>query len=156
MSSVARRTVRSVPYRDAAATWSVVVELLTGTHGAASQPELAAVAGIAASIIADQGPQNAPIIATCDGPRARIYCLYNDDAVDGSEASEDAFGFDPLNGDWRVSLPCHKDDLPWVQSALAKLSSRITARDVDTRLEMPKAAAKQTSPILDPTEFLGS
>ena len=57
-------------------------------------------------MIADHGPGDAAIMVTCDGPRTRIYCLYDDDAIDGSDAKEDALGFDPLNGDWRVSLPC--------------------------------------------------
>ena len=36
------------------------------------------------------------------------------DAIDGSEAKEDPLGFDPLKGDWHVSLPCLLEDLTWV------------------------------------------
>ena len=95
---------------------------------AAPTAELLAVAGIAASIIAEQTPKNEAIVVTCDGPRTRIYCTYDDDAIDGSGANEDALGFDPLKGDWRMSLPCPKDDLAWVQAALKKHGGRITAR----------------------------
>ena len=95
----------------------------------AARTELLAVAGIAASVIADQAPKDAAITVTCDGPRTRIYCLYDEDAIDGTDANEDALGFDPLKGDWRVSLPCSADDLAWVQGALKKHSARITARE---------------------------
>lgn len=131
MSTVASRTFRSVPHRDATQTWEAIVELLTKGVDSAARRELRAVAGIACSLIADQTPESAPILATCDGPRTRIYCVYNDDALDSSAGNEDTLGFDPLKGDWAVSLPCSKDELTWVQAALKKHSSRITARDLE-------------------------
>lgn len=110
MSTVARRTFRSTPHRDAHATWTAIADLLTQGR-AGVRGELMAVAGVAASVIADQAPREAAIIVTCDGPRTRIYCLYDDDAIDGDDANEDTLGFDPLKGDWRISLPCLADDL---------------------------------------------
>src|SRR3546814_2135228 len=91
-----------------------------------------AVSGFSSSVIADQAPKDAPIVVTCDGPRTRIYCLYDDDALDGADANEDLLGFDPLKGDWRLSLPCLSEDLAWVQGALKRHSSRVTARDLAT------------------------
>ena len=158
MTTVARRTFRSTPARDALATWSAIVDLLTRGTEEAIRTELLAVAGIAASIIADHAPENAPIVATCDGPRTRIYCLYDDDAIDGSDAKEDPLGFDPLKGDWRVSLPAPAEDLSWVQVALKEHSERITARDPDTPIvkdQSSKASDTQTL-VLDPKGFLGS
>ncbi len=135
-----------------------MVDLLTlGTDGAA-RTELLAVAGIAASIIADHTPKDAPIVATCDGPRTRIYCLYDDDAIDGSDANEDSLGFDPLKGDWRVSLPALAEDLSWVQAALKEHSDRITARDPDTPIakdQSSKVSEAQTL-VLDRKGFLES
>ena len=92
-----------------------------------------------------------------DLPRTRIYCLYDDDAIEGSDANEEALGFDPLKGDWRLSLPCLADDLAWVQSALKKHSTRITARDLDAAVSgADEAAAKSQTLIFDPKGFLGS
>src|SRR3546814_19545871 len=91
-----------------------------------------AVSGFSSSVIADQAPKDAPIVVTCDGPRTRIYCLYDDDALDGADANEDLLGFDPLKGDWRLSLPCLSEDLAWVQGALKRHSSRVTACDLAT------------------------
>lgn len=158
MSTVASRTFRSTPQRDAHTTWTVIVDLLAQGKTGAARTELMAVAGVAASVIADQAPKDAAIVVTCDGPRTRIYCIYDDDAIDGSDANEDPLGFDPLKGDWRVSLPCLAEDLAWVQSALKQHSSRITARDLDASVstEESAAAAKAEALVLNPKGFLGS
>ena len=157
MSTVASRTFKSTPERDAARTWTAIVDLLTRGKGGNARNELLAVAGIAACVIADQGPKDAAITVTCDGPRTRIYCLYDEDAVEGSDANEDPLGFDPLNGDWRVSLPCVAEDLAWVQNVLKKHGDRITARDLDSAPDAEGAkATKAQGLVLDAKGFLGS
>lgn len=158
MTTVASRIFKSTPERDAARTWTAIVDLLTQGKTDDTRTELLAVAGVAASVIADQAPKDAAITVTCDGPRTRIYCLYDDDAIEGSDANEDALGFDPLKGDWRVSLPCLADDLGWVQNALKKHSFRITARDRDAAVSGPDEAAttKAQTLVLNTKGFLGS
>lgn len=158
MLTVARRTFRSTPERGALATWTAIVDLLTQGKSGEARTELLAVAGVAASIIADHAPRDAAIVVTCDGPRTRIYCLYDDDAIEGSAANEDPLGFDPLNGDWRVSLPCAADDLPWVQEALDQHGDRITARDLDESVSNKSSASdtKAKALVLDRKGFLGS
>lgn len=158
MITVARRTFRSTPERDSMASWTAIVDLLTQGKSGRTRLELLAVAGVAASIIADQAPADAPIVVTCDGPRTRIYCLYGDDAVDGSGANEDPLGFDPLNGDWRLSLPCPADDLIWVQAALNRYSRRITARDQGEQVINDKSATRTKGKplVLNQKEFLRS
>lgn len=157
MSTVASRTFRSTPWRDAHTTWTEIVELLADGDADAARTELLAVSGIAASVIADQAPEGSAIVVTCDGPRTRIYCIYDDDAIDGADANEDPLGFDPLKGDWRVSLPCLPEDLDWVQGALKQHSSRITARDRDTSVnqDSTNASAAQAL-VLDRKGFLGT
>lgn len=132
MMTVARRTFQSSPYRDTLATWGEIVNLLTKIN-ANDRNELESVAGIASSTIADKACESSPIIVTSEGPQTRIYCLYDDEAIDGSNVNEDVLGFDPLRGGWHISLPCDLDDLEWVQAALKKKSSRITARDRSER-----------------------
>lgn len=157
MTTVASRTFSSTPQRDAGTTWQSIVALLTQGKESAARDELLRVAGVASSVIADQSPKDAAIIVTCDGPRTRIYCLYDDDAIDGSDANEDPLGFDPLKGDWQVSLPCDLDDLSWVQTALKERSSRVTARDKSTATTPEQNAASASAPlILDTKGFLGS
>jgi hypothetical protein len=108
--------------------------LLTQGKQGAARDELMAVAGVASAVIAERAPADAAIVATCDGPRTRVYCLYDDDAIEGADAKEDALGYEPLQGDWAVSLPCPADDLAWVQRALKAKSTRVTARDQSSKL----------------------
>ena len=156
MTTVASRTFRSIPERDALMTWSMVVDLLTQGKKGAARTELLSVAGVAASVIADQAPSDAPILVSCDGPQTRIYCLYDDDAIDGSDAKEDPLGFEPLKGDWRVSLPCPAEDLLWVRGALKRHSARITARDPAAPVSTSKSShgPKAQALVLDPKGFL--
>ncbi len=73
-TTIARRDFRSVPHREAHATWEAIVNLLTaGGSDAAKRQELMLVSGLASSVIADQGLVDSPIIVTGDGPRTRIY-----------------------------------------------------------------------------------
>jgi hypothetical protein len=156
MSTVASRRFRSSPYRDTSQTWALIVDLLTKGENTQARKELLSVKGIAASLIADRAMKDAPIIATCEGPRTRIYCLYDDDAVDGSDASEDSLGFDPLKGGWAVSLPCPADELDWVQSALKEHSSRITARDLAAGISTEEQKSSNSALVLDMEAFLKS
>lgn len=157
MSTVVSRTFRSTPHRDAQRTWISIVDLLTQGMTSTARDELLAVTGIAASLISDQAPENAAIVVTCNGPRTRIYCVYDDNAIDGSGEDEDALGFDPLKGDWRISLPCPTDDLGWVQGALKEHSTRISARELNSTISIEEDAVEsgQQSLILDPDGFLG-
>lgn len=136
MGTVARRDFQSIPQRDALATWVAIVDLLTaGSNDTAKRQELMKVSGVASSLIADQSPRISPIIACCDGTRTRIYCNYDDEALDDSNSNEAKLGYDALKGDWEVSLPCAVEDLAWVQSALKQHSSRIVARDQDQGID---------------------
>ncbi|HWH57999.1 MAG TPA: hypothetical protein VN682_10230 [Terriglobales bacterium] len=78
---------------------------------------------------------DAAIVVYGSGPRVRIYCLFNEDALEGDRASESALSFVPTEEDWKLSFPCPQDDLQWVQKALKAKSSRITARDKDASVE---------------------
>jgi hypothetical protein len=154
--STVKRTFASSPARDANATWQAIVDLLAPNSGA-DRDELQSVAGPAASIIADAAPETAPIVVTCDGPRTRIYCLYDEDAVEGSDVNEAALGFDALNGDWAVSLPCPAEDLTWISAALKSRSVRVTARDLKTGISLGEDSAAAAEPLVFNTSgFLGS
>jgi hypothetical protein len=131
-----------------------IVDLLSADKNSESRKLLVAIAGVAASCIADQAALSAPIVVTCDGPRTRIYCLYDDNALDETDARESALGFDPLKGDWALSLPCNEEDLPWVREALAKHSPRISARDKSDGF-VTEEATKAIAMTLDIEGFFG-
>ena len=155
MTTVASRAFRSTPHRDSMDTWFAIVDLLTRGKRAEARDVLLAIKGIAASVIADQAPKDAPIVATCDGPRTRVYCIYDDDAIDGTGENEASLGYDPLNGDWAVSLPCQESDLSWVQTALKAHGDRITARSINDKV-VETAKSSNAALVFDPKGFLGS
>ena len=156
MTTVASRTFISSPGREAMATWTAIVDLLTQGTNTAARNELLAGSGAAASVIADHAPKSDAIVVTCDGPRTRIYCVYDDDAIEGSDANEDALGFDPLSGNWRVSLPCLPDDLGWVQGALKKHTDRITARALGDSTGKSDSGNAAAVLVFDQKGFMGS
>ncbi|MDC7682164.1 hypothetical protein PQU92_02685 [Asticcacaulis sp. BYS171W] len=155
MSTLYSRTFRSTPHRTARATWDAIISLLCQGRNDTKFAELSAVAGIASSLISDQAPASSPIVVTCDGPRTRIYCTFDDAAIE-DEGNEDALGFDPLAGNWAISLPCPADDLAWVEVALAAKSTRITARDLADKSVTETKAASQDGLVLDLQRFLAS
>jgi hypothetical protein len=133
MTVIARRII-SVPERTATETWEVISRLLAPDTGSLAARELALVTGIACSLITREA-MTSPIVLYGTGPRVRIYCLYNEDAVEGDEASESQLSFDATSGDWALSLPCPDEDLAWVQPALAAKCTRISARDMESPVE---------------------
>lgn len=158
MTTVVRRDFRSIPHRDAAATWTAIIDLLTTESGdVAKRNELMAVTGIACCVIADLGPLQSPIVVTCDGPRTRIYCRYDDEAIDNSGGNEARLGFDALKGDWQVSLPVAQADLAWVRSALRNSSHHVVARDIEDGIEVAIPGQPATNALeLDLKGFMKS
>lgn len=153
--SVIRRAFKSTPARDASETWRVITAFLLRNGDGSARNELEAVAGIASSLIADQAARETPITVICGGPRTRIYCVYDDEAIGGDDVNEESLGFDPLQGEWSISLPCAADDLGWTQRALAQHSKRITARDLSDKQVEATTGAASTGPLtLDTKEFL--
>jgi hypothetical protein len=132
--TVVARTFCSIPKRSALDSWAAIVDLLAPRTGSDSRRELESVAGIASSLITREA-MTAPIVVFGCGPRVRIYCIYNDDAITGDAANENKLAFDASAGDWHMSLPCPADDLGWVVGALAKKTKRITARDQEEAVE---------------------
>jgi hypothetical protein len=145
MTVVARRFI-SIPERTASATWSAISQLLAPDSNSAAAAELGSVAGIASSLISREAI-TCPIVVCGTGPRVRVYCLYNGDAVEGDDANETALSFNPTVGDWQMSLPCPAEDLSWVQDALVAKSKRVTARDMDAAFDTDEEDARKESAV---------
>lgn len=143
MTIVARRFV-SIPERPASVTWDAISQLLAPESDSAAAAELRSVAGVAASLISREA-MTSPIVVWGAGPRLRIYCLYNDDAIEGDDANEMALSFDPTDGEWYMSLPCPAEDLSWVQNALKSKSKRITSRDMETALDSDEESSRNSA-----------
>jgi hypothetical protein len=143
--TVVARTFCSIPKRSALETWTAIVALLAPKAGSEARRELDSVAGIACSLITREAI-NSPIVVYGCGPRVRIYCVYNEDAITGDSANESKLAFDATDGDWHMSLPCPADDLDWVVGALAKKTKRITARDQGEAVESDDSSQASKAP----------
>ena len=127
MTVVARR-IRATPERGASDAWQVIVNLIAPKDGVARR-ELLGIEGIASSIISTESPKDSAMVVRGKGPRVRMYCLYDDEAISGDDANEAALAECPTEGDWLMSLPADADDVAWVKDALAKKSTRVTVRE---------------------------
>lgn len=155
MSTVISRSIRSVPYRSALGTWQRILDVLTAAGGSGPRATLESIAGIASAIITEKSPQESPIVVLGGGPRVRIYCLYDDSAIEDDSHSEQVLSFNPFDGDWSVSLPCPAADLGWVATALAQKTQRVRARDAAEGIAVPATESRAALEI-DVGEFMKS
>jgi hypothetical protein len=151
--TVFARTVRATPFRSADAAWDVIVALLV-PDGGDGKRELMKVAGVATSLIASEAMKADKIIVWGGGPRVRIDCLYDDDAISGDNANEAKLARSATDGDWRMSLPCPEDDLTWVAAALAKKSARVTARKLGEEPDTDADGGSESSATISKEAFL--
>jgi hypothetical protein len=157
MSVVARR-IRATPERSVSDVWQVIVDLLAPNDGAARK-ELLSIEGIASSIISTEAPKDAPMVVRAKGPRVRIYCLYDEDAISGDDANEAPLAECPTDGDWVMSLPADADDVQWVKDALAKKALRVTVRERSEAFDSGEEGSTRSAPAeaaIDMEAFLRS
>jgi len=128
MTVVARRFVAR-PVRTAGETWAAITNLICETDRSAAA-EFLNVSGIVSSLIADEALRNDPFVLVGSGPRLRVYCLYDEDAISADEKNEDALTWKPTEKEWKAFLPCASEDIGWVTEALKKQSSRFFAYDI--------------------------
>lgn len=150
-ATVVVRRVAATPARSAAEAWAIIADLVAPRDSTARQ-ELDRAAGMAMSLIAAEAMRESPIVVHGVGPRLRVYCLYDDEAILGEGASEDVLSWCPTDGDWAMSLPCPSEDLSWVQAALARVSVRITVRDQaesapSETQEQTRLASRELGPV---------
>jgi hypothetical protein len=105
MSTVLARRVASTPVRTAVETWARIVEIIAPDPVSPARKELAKVAGTACTSIASEAPKQAPIMIWGGGPRVRVYCVFDEDAITQDGINEDALPKSPAEGDWRMSIP---------------------------------------------------
>ena len=156
MSVVARR-IRANPERSASETWQVIVDLLAPDDGCA-RVELMSIEGIASSIISTESPKDSPIVVKGNGPRVRIYCLFDDNAVSGDDANESALAESPTIDEWTMSLPVDPEDVEWVKTTLANKTKKVTVREKGQSVDdtTDNQQAKSSEPSINMEAFLRS
>lgn len=143
MSVIVRRVAAS-PARTGSQAWDVIRGLLF--WGWKKPPSLAELAGPAASSIAEGVPEAAPFVLVGAGLRVRVYCLYDEAAIEGDDANEAPVELEGNRADWTLWLPCHADDLEWVEDVLAT-HPRVTAYDAALGLPKEASEARETSRV---------
>jgi len=157
--STIRRDFRATPFRSGSEAWDAIAKLLAPDAKSPARKELMSVVGVASQLIATESIKKHPIISSGSGPRVRIYCLYDDDALNVDNAKESALAFDATAGDWKVSIPVEADDLSWSKAEIKKVSSRISVREKTEAVEgddenEEKQQSTAGAMAVDLTEFL--
>lgn len=150
MATVVKRAIRATPHRTSSAAWRLMTELITPDASSTARRELTKVDAVLGQLIASESFVDEPIVVHGGGTRVRLYCLYNDAAVEGDDADERALTSCPTEGDdWAMSVPCSEDDFVWVTKELAKHGRRVTARRAgeDVAEEAGEEAATQSASI---------
>src|ERR1700681_4633435 len=135
MSTVLARRIASSPIRSAAQTWAKIVEIIAPDPKSAARKELAKAAGVACASISSEATKGAPIVIWGGGLRVRVYCVFDENAITQDEVNEDALPKSPTDGEWKMSIPCLREDVKWSSANLVAASSRISARSVDDEVE---------------------
>lgn len=151
MNVVARR-IRATPVRTATESWTVIAEIVCQGDETARK-EFEAVAGIASALIASESLREQPFVVLGSGPRLRVYCLYDEDAIVGDDSNEDTMSWKPTASEWTAFLPCHKDDVQWVSKNLKTKSSRFRAYDVAQELGEDVVERRGAGLMLDAERF---
>jgi len=129
MTVVARR-FSARPVRTSSETWSAITDLICGINKEAAL-EFRKVSGITSALIAEEAFLNHPLMMVGTGPRLRVYCLYDEEAVTADERNEDPLKWEPTKGDWKVFLPCSSEDIVWVPDALKEKTAKFIAYDIE-------------------------
>lgn len=156
MSTALARRVASTPVRTASQTWAKIVQILVPDSASAAHTELRKAAGVACASISSEATRDAAIVVWGAGPRVRVYCIFDDDAITGDDVSEDALAKSPIDGDWRMSIPCLPEDVTWSSNQLASASTRISVRAMDEDVEEEETGSSAAaSPLtINLAEFL--
>jgi hypothetical protein len=156
MSAVVARRIASTPTRTAAETWERIVEILAPDPDSSARMELAKATGVACASISSEATKDAAIVVWGGGPRVRVYCVFDEDAITGDGVNEGVLATSPTEGDWKMSIPCPPEDLTWSNGKLTSVSTRISARSLEDDVEDDgsESASSARSLSINIEEFL--
>jgi hypothetical protein len=121
MSIISRRFA-ACPARTASEAWIAIVNVI-GAESESVKTQLLDITGLIASIISEETPASNAITVIGNGPRLRVYCLYNEDAI-GDDANEASLTWKPFESNWEIYFPVEKSDYEWVSKLLKEKNTR--------------------------------
>lgn len=157
MSAVYQRIIKASPDRLSSEAWKVISALAAPDPKSSARKDLESVAGLAGTIISARYPLNDAIIIYGGGPRIRFYNIYDENAVSGDRAKEDRLPSCPTEGDWKLSFPCGKKDLEWLEKTLEGKSKRFSLRALGETVDTGEESTKnqpQSSVSVNADAFL--
>ena len=118
--------------------------------------ELTKATGVACASISSEATKDAAIVVWGGGPRVRVYCIFDEDAITGDGVNEGVLATSPTEGDWKMSIPCSPEDLKWSNGKLTSVSTRISARSPEDDVEEDgsESASSARSLSINIEEFL--
>lgn len=143
MTVIARR-FRARPFRTSHVTLEMIRDLICHSNKSA-KAEFDLVAGYVSSLISDEVLKEDPVIVRGNGPRLRIYCVYDEDAISDEEQNEDSLRWDPLSSDWKVYLPCPSEDLDWMRKQVGAKSAKFVVYDRAEGCEIEEDRAEKST-----------
>jgi hypothetical protein len=148
MTVVARRFLAR-PVRGATETWAAIVDCVCKSDPQ-SRREFEKITGEASALIASDIMKEYPFVIMGSGPRLRVYCLYDEDAISGDDKNEEPLGWNPTEGDCMAYLPCTTEECDFFKATLHKKTSRIKCYDVKEGIpEQEQAEAKSEGLTID-------
>ncbi len=156
MSAVVARRIACTPTRTAAEPWERIVDILAPDPKSGARMELAKATGVACASISSEATKDAAIVVWGGGPRVRVYCIFDEDAITGDGVNENVLATSPTEGDWKMSIPCPPEDLKWSNGKLTSVSTRISARSLEDDVEDDgsESASSARSLSINIEEFL--
>lgn len=131
--SVTSRKFAACPERTSTQTWEKITDVLCKDSPSA-KIEFNSVIGGVSSVICDEIPKDSPIIIRGSGPLIRIYCLYGEDAILGLETSEEEVTWNPFIEDWKVYVPCDKDEMDLMKKVIENKSDNFEIYDKSKKI----------------------
>lgn len=128
MSTVIVRKIAAIPVRTSSEAWEVMRNLIAPDAASPARAILDRAAGAVCSAIASEVMADDPVVVHGSGPRVRLYCLYDEDAMSGEDTSEGKLPEVPTKDDWRMSVPVTEEDFKWSAEAIKACAPHITVR----------------------------
>ncbi len=147
MTTIARRFAAR-PVRTSIEAWAAVRDALCQDNNPAVD-EFDRIQGVAASVISSNLPAAHPFVFIGEGPRVRVFMVYDNQALEGEDLNESPLVSSPFRSSWTGWVPALPDEIELVQTHLRRMSDCFVAYNVNHDLPEPQASRQDRSLTLD-------
>ena len=141
--TVIARHVRATPVRTSYDTWALIVDLISASDDR-FRSQLEEAGNVAAMLIGEEHTESDPIVLRGGGPLTRLYTLHGSDAIDGTNANEQALQLE-ASEDWELALPATGTDYDLAAQGVASIDHVTVYESGDATLSQASADAETAS-----------